>query len=75
MKPQNSQTQKIIPLIKNVPEKYKDCPADLLWAVQLDMNQDTNEFQNWIAPIKAQAEAKTRTWARETQKSKFKLIK
>jgi hypothetical protein len=46
-----------------------------MWAIDLDMNQDTESFQSWIQPIKMNADASTKSWAREKQKSQFKLIK
>ncbi|MFN8791287.1 MAG: hypothetical protein ACK5Y2_07520 [Bdellovibrionales bacterium] len=61
----------VIPLIKNLPKKYKDCPPDLMWAIDLDMNQDTESFQSWIQPIKMNADASTKSWAREKQKSQY----
>ena len=81
MKLQNSKNPKtinssnVVPLIKNLPEKYKDCPPDLMWAIELDMNQDTEEFQSWIQPIKKAADDSVKNWAREKQRSQFKLIK
>jgi hypothetical protein len=81
MKLQNLKTQKsensskVVPFIKNLPEKYKNCPSDLMWAVDLDMYQDSEEFQSWIEPIKQSANASVKSWAREKQKSQFKIIK
>ena len=75
MKPQNQNNQNIVPMLKNVPEKYKNCPPDLMWAIDLDMNQDSKEFQDWISPVKKIANENTQAWVRENKKSKFKIVK
>ncbi len=80
-KPQKLKKQtvhNVVPLALNVPEKYKNCPPDLVWAIPLDMHQDTPEFKAWMDPIikqaKAEAEAEAHEERKIIQKSKLRLV-
>jgi hypothetical protein len=77
-KPQKFEKQSVhnvVPLITNVPEEYKNCPPDLVWAIPLAMNQETPEFKAWMGEIEKRAEASLKAEMREDQKRKMKLLK